>query len=95
MSSDLKPGDPVIVRDDIPTGHCRTPHYLRGRRGKVVSILSTFPNPEQIAYYQKGEPKVLYEVRFASTDIWSDYDGSPKDAILADIYDHWLEPANG
>ncbi|MCA8928966.1 MAG: nitrile hydratase subunit beta [Alphaproteobacteria bacterium] len=95
MSADLKPGDPVIVRNDVPNGHCRTPHYLRGHRGEIVSILGTFPNPEQIAYYQKGDPLVLYEVRFASAEVWGDYAGSPKDSILADIYDHWLEPAHG
>ena len=95
MRADLKAGDPVIVRNDIPTGHCRTPHYLRGHKGEVVSILGTFADPEQIAYYQKGEPRVLYEVRFAANALWRDYVGSPKDTILADIYDHWLEPADG
>ena len=95
MATTLKPGDAVIVRNDTPDGHCRTPFYLRGRKGEVVSIHGTFPDPEQIAYYQKGEPRVLYEVKFSPTEIWSAYSGSPKDTILADIYDHWLEPDHG
>jgi hypothetical protein len=95
MSTNLKPGDAVVVRNDTPTGHCRTPLYLRGRKGEVVSILGTFPNPEKIAYYQKGEPRVLYEVRFSPSEVWEGYKGSPKDSIIADIYDHWLEPQNG
>ena len=28
---------------------------------------------------------------FRATDLWPDYQGSPKDVIEADIYDHWLE----
>lgn len=95
MSAALKPGDRVIVRNETPTGHCRTPLYLRGQRGEVVSILGTFPNPEKIAYYQKGEPRVLYEVQFASSDVWQGYAGSPNDTIIADIYDHWLDPDHG
>ena len=95
MGTQYKPGDAVIVRNDTPNGHCRTPLYLRGCRGEVVSILGTFPNPEKIAYYQPGEPRILYEVKFAPADVWQGYKGAAKDSIVADIYDHWLEPQNG
>ena len=94
MQSKFQPGDAVVVRDDTPSGHCRTPLYLRGRPGRVVSILGTFPNPEKIAYYQKGEPRTLYEVSFRSAEVWDGYQGPARDTIIADIYDHWLEPAN-
>ena len=37
------PGDAVIVKDDWPEtrgpAHIRTPHYLRGHRGRVVRYL--------------------------------------------------------
>ncbi|MGY9057558.1 MAG: SH3-like domain-containing protein [Alphaproteobacteria bacterium] len=95
MAKTFTPGDRIVVRNDVPTGHCRTPHYLRGRKGEVVSILGDFPNPEQIAYYQKGEMRTLYEIRFSPADVWGEYKGPATDSIIADIYDHWLEPSNG
>lgn len=95
MSTSLRPGDRIVVRNDIPTGHCRTPHYLRGKHGQVLSVLGKYPNPEQIAYYHKGEPRTLYEIKFTAADVWGGYDGPARDSIVADIYDHWLEKADG
>ncbi|HKK30437.1 MAG TPA: SH3-like domain-containing protein [Alphaproteobacteria bacterium] len=95
MANTFEPGDRVWVRDDVPAGHCRTPHYLRGRKGEVLSILGDFPNPEKLAYYEKGEPRTLYEVKFSPLEVWGEYDGPATDSIIADIYDHWLEPSHG
>ena len=95
MSDKFKSGDKIVVRADTPNGHCRTPHYLRGKVGEIVSILGDFPNPEKLAYYQKGELRRLFEVRFAPADVWGSYDGPATDSIFADIYDHWLEPTHG
>lgn len=95
MPASFKPGDRIIVRDDIPDGHCRTPHYLRGKTGEVLSILGDFPNPEKLAYYEKGEIRTLYEIKFAAGEVWGSYDGPAQDSIVADIYDHWLEKADG
>ena len=95
VPTSYQPGERILVRDDVPVGHCRTPHYLRGQTGEIVSILGDYPNPEKLAYYQKGELRTLYEVKFAAADLWENYDGSAKDTILADIYDHWLEKADG
>ena len=95
LPNSFQPGDKIVVRNDIPDGHCRTPHYLRGRKGEVVSILGDYPNPEKLAYYQKGELRRLYEVKFSPADVWGSYSGPAKDSIVADIYDHWLEPSHG
>jgi len=95
MNAAFQPGDTVRVLARTPTGHCRTPHYLRGRKGEVLSILGTFPNPEKLAYYEPGEPRVLYEVKFALSEVWGRYDGPAADAVVADIYDHWLGPCRG
>lgn len=95
MPASFQPGDRIVVREDVPTGHCRTPHYLRGKPGEVISVLGDFPNPEKLAYYEKGELRTLYEVKFAAGDVWGRYDGPAKDSIVADIYDHWLEKADG
>lgn len=95
MPASLQPGDRIKVRDEVPNGHCRTPHYLRGKTGEVLSILGDFPNPEKLAYYQKGEERTLYEIKFTAAEVWGRYNGPAQDSIVADIYDHWLEKADG
>jgi nitrile hydratase len=84
-------GDRVRVRADYPPGHVRTPIYLRGREGMIKRYFGTFGNPEVLAYNLKGPRKELYKVSFRSIDLWSDYQGSPRDVVEADIYEHWLE----
>jgi len=87
------PGDKVRVADRPAFGHCRTPWYLRGKRGEIASIHGTYRDPERLAYHQPGLPaQVLYKVRFAQREIWGRYDGPQTDQLDADIYDYWLEP---
>ena len=89
--SRLSPGALVRVREDYPPGHIRTPVYLRGKQGVVERYFGAFGNPETLAFNLPGPKKDLYKVRFRAMDLWPDYQGSPKDMIEADIYDHWLE----
>jgi nitrile hydratase len=89
--SRLSPGAVVRVREDYPPGHIRTPVYLRGKQGVVERYFGAFGNPETLAFNLPGPKKDLYKVRFRAMDLWPDYQGSPKDMIEADIYDHWLE----
>lgn len=87
-------GDRVRVRAAAPIGHIRTPWYCRGHVGVVERACGAFPNPEELAYGRSGEPALaLYRVRFASRDLWADYDGSPGDVVEIEIFQNWLEPA--
>lgn len=89
----FKPGDRVTVRFDEPPGHIRTPWYIRGKTGWVERVYGDFLNPESLAYGRDGLPKrALYLVAFNQTDVWSKSDG-PKDKVLVDLYEHWLDPA--
>ncbi len=90
--SAFRTGDFVIVRDDYPPGHVRTPVYVRGKRGRIVRKLGEFENPELIAYRLKGPRKALFAVRFAQTDLWPDYRGPRGDTVDLDLYEHWLTP---
>ena len=83
----------VRVRALMPPGHVRTPAYLRGKSGMVERILGPFPNPEDLAYRQPGTPLPLYRVRFRMGDLWDGAD-HPDDTLDAEIYAHWLEPAD-
>jgi nitrile hydratase len=87
------PGDPVCVASRDVVGHCRTPWYLRGRRGVVVAVHGKFHDPERLAYHKPGLPRlVLYKVRFRLCDIWAGYKESVDDQLEADLYEPWLEP---
>ena len=93
MSTRYAPGDPVRVRGEEKSGHVRTPDYVKGKPGVVAAVLGEYRNPEELAYGGDGLPeKPLYKVSFGQGDLWSDYEGSPDDALYIDIYEHWLEP---
>jgi len=90
MTPRFAPGDRVRVCVRDVAHHCRTPHYLRGRRGVVARVLGVFPDPEQLAYHRPGSPHLpLYQVAFDHGEVWA----APqrKTVITADIYQHWLE----
>ncbi|MCB1834266.1 MAG: nitrile hydratase subunit beta [Geminicoccaceae bacterium] len=87
------PGSAVRVKSLTPPGHVRTPWFTRGKNGVVVQLLGTFGNPEDLAYGGNGEPRrPLYRVSFRQSALWPDYDGADTDTLVADIYEHWLEP---
>jgi hypothetical protein len=87
-------GERVVVRTAFPPGHLRTPHYLRGRVGVVDDVAGCFANPEELAYGRDGRPeRALYRVRFRQVDLWPDYAGAAADTAVADLFEHWLEPA--
>ena len=91
----FRPGDAVRVLDVKKEGHVRTPDYVKGKRGRVASVLGEFPDPESLAYGGSGLPeKALYKVLFRQIDLWEDYAGSPDDELHVDVYEHWLEPAS-
>lgn len=89
-------GDLVRVKALMRPGHCRTPAYIRGKRGVVERICGAYRNPEELAYGFDGEPaRVLYRVRFGQREVWPHYVGGANDAIELEIYEHWLEKVEG
>ena len=96
MSGDtgkFKVGDRVQVRAEDRPGHIRTPWYIRGKTGWIERIHGEFLNPESLAFGGDGLPKRrLYLVGFSQADVWGRAQ-APKDKLLVDIYEHWLDPA--
>lgn len=95
MSLRFQPGQAVKVRSTFPPGHVRTPYYCRGQAGIVDAVAGTYANPEDLAYGRPGRPVPLYRVRFRQADLWPAYEGPADDNLVIDIYEHWLEPAEG
>jgi nitrile hydratase len=85
-------GEAVRIRDIGKAGHVRTPLYVRNKVGLIDSYVGLFENPEERAYGRIGcEPIPLYRVRLKQNDLWPDYEGSDRDTLVLEIYDHWLE----
>ena len=90
----FKPGDRVKVRFEDRPGHLRTPWYIRGKTGWIERVHGEFLNPESLAFGRDGLPKkVLYSVGFEQAAVWGK--AHPGDKLLVDIYEHWLDPADG
>jgi nitrile hydratase subunit beta len=86
-------GDAVLISTRIPMGHYRMPTYLRGKRGTVETVIRPMAvNNEQEAYgHNAGSKGYYYRVSIAMTEVWANYSGSPKDKILIEIFENWLE----
>jgi nitrile hydratase len=85
------PGDRVRIADRWPAGHHRTPGYVKGRNGIVLSSHGQHGRPESYAHYGDGRPMAtLYRVRLALGDLWAERRGS-SDVVELEVYDHWLE----
>ena len=92
----FEPGDRVRVRAAEKPGHVRTPGYLKGKEGRIDSLLGTFHSPEDLAYGLSGEPeRHLYKVEFVQTEVWDGYQGTASDRLYADLYEQWLEREGG
>lgn len=86
-------GDRVRVSRREVEGHCRTPYYLRGKRGVITRHFGDFRNPEDLAYHRPGLPvQPLYQVEFPFAEVWGAQKADARIRIAADIYGHWLEP---
>ncbi|WP_376098736.1 SH3-like domain-containing protein [Roseomonas sp. CCTCC AB2023176] len=87
------PGDAVRVRDDWPEArgpaHVRTPHYLRGRVGRVAATLGAYPDPSDLAFARPAPRVVLYHVAFPRA---AAFPGQGDDELLVELYETWLTP---
>ena len=90
MTARFAPGDPVRVWPGAKPGHVRTPDYLKGKPGRVESVLGRYPNPEDLAYGLSGEPeRLLYKVGFRQDTLWPLVRGSlvvGPERVLAKAY---------
>ena len=85
-------GDKVRTRNIHPVTHTRLPRYLRGHIGEIVHLHGTHVFPDSNAQRKGEAPQPLYTVRFSARDVWGEA-RHPRDAISADLWEPYLEPA--
>jgi hypothetical protein len=89
----FRPGQAVRVKALFPPGHCRTPFYTRGKRGRILDLVDVEPDPEERAYGRPGLPAVpVWRVVFDQHELWPDYGGPARDRVVVGIFEPWLEP---
>jgi nitrile hydratase len=81
------PGDRVRVRNDHPSGHTRSPRYVRGVEGSVVTERGTFSLPDAGAHGREATGPV-YSVRFDPADIWGEE--AEADDLRVDLWESYL-----
>lgn len=87
------PGDRVRVGTRTPIGHYRVPRYLRGKIGRVVKIIepALVDNEEEGFGRNAGNRRHYYRISVPLAEIWPDYAASPRDELLIEVFETWLE----
>lgn len=86
-------GDAIRVLDRTPIGHYRVPTYLRGKTGKVETVIRPAGvDNEQEGYGRNAGHRLhYYRIAIPMTQIWPDYHGSPFDGLRIEVFETWLE----
>lgn len=92
--SAFHPGTEVRVFDNWPEAyercHIRTPAYIRGKKGQVITHLGDFPNPEELAFGREAELSRLYHVWFNTEELWNSQ-RSDNAGVMVEVFEHWME----
>jgi len=88
----FRAGDKVRARNLNPTGHTRLPRYVRGHVGQVERWHGAHVFPDSHAHGKGEDPRHLYTVRFAASELFGDR-ANPKDSVCLDLWEPYLEPA--
>lgn len=91
-------GDQVRVRAQETLSHSRVPGYAQSRTGVVERVLPEFVIPEDDAWgrlWSGGRRETLYRIRLHQADAWPGYRGPRTDSLELEIFERWLEPAEG
>lgn len=85
-------GDRVIVRNDHPTGHTRSPRYARRACGEIEADRGLEPFPDARAH-GRDVSRRLYRVVFEGRELWGD-EADPELSVTLDLWEPYLRPAD-
>jgi nitrile hydratase len=86
-------GDSVTISVRFPIGHYRVPHYIRGKRAVVETVIEprAVNNEEEGFGLNAGQRRHYYRVVIPLTDLWPGYGGSAADSLRIEVFESWLE----
>ncbi|MEO1194266.1 MAG: nitrile hydratase subunit beta [Pseudomonadota bacterium] len=85
-------GQKVLVLNNHPSGHTRSPRYLRGRIGVIERQVGVMQFADTMAASENPAPQHCYTVAFEGQEVWGQ-DAEPGTRVLADLWESYLEPA--
>jgi nitrile hydratase len=85
-------GDRVRARNLNPPGHTRLARYARGHLGVVERLHGAHVFPDVHAHGGGEDPRHLYTVRFAASELWGP-DAPERDSVSLDLWEPYLERA--
>jgi hypothetical protein len=92
-AAEFSHGDAVTILTLCPIGHFRVPNYVRGRSGRVESVLEprAINNEEEGFGRNAGMRRHYYRVAIPLARLWSDYAGPAHDSLRIEVFEAWLE----
>jgi nitrile hydratase subunit beta len=86
-------GDHVQISVRYPVGHYRVPRYVRGKKGRVESVINprAVNNEEEGFGRNAGSKRHYYRIAIPLVELWPEYRGSPKDGLRIEVFETWLE----
>lgn len=93
------PGDTVQTRHPaanpfVAGGHTRLPSYASGQIGEVRAFHGCHIFPDAHAHGRGEDPQPIYAVAFPAQALWGP-SADPRDEVILDLWEPYLEPANG
>jgi hypothetical protein len=88
----FKAGDAVKVLVRFPVGHYRVPHFIRGKRGIIETVIAPAVNNEEEGFGRNAGLKgYYYRVAIPLVELWPEYHKPSQDGLRIEIYETWLE----
>jgi len=84
LEHQLEPGDRAKVKLENTEGNPRTPAYIRGKTGVVVSLHGRIANPTD----HRGIYPPLCTLLFDVADVFG---GDRQDKLYVDLHEDWLD----
>lgn len=93
------PGDRVQTKHPaanpfVAGGHTRLPAYASGQIGEVRAFHGCHIFPDAHAHRRGEDPQPIYAVAFPAQALWGP-EADPRDEVILDLWEPYLEPANG
>ena len=93
MTLNFEIGQRVKVLAQVPGGTTRTPFFIRGKKGVIVTAHGPVGNPRALSYGNRRAPKVpLYGVSFHMAHLYDEDPDILTDRVIVDVWEDWLEP---
>lgn len=85
-------GQRVCIADRTPPVHHRVPSYVKGHVGVIERVCGVHGMPEKFIRGDGKPAQRIYRVRIPQAELWNAYDGTERDLLEIEIFEHWLEP---